>query len=105
MGSCTQVAVFYMAAAIGLFIDQLTLGPLHNLAQHRSAYLTIEIFLLVVSSTTARDWYSLSKSYSADHTLEDLGKWDIHEFDIPAHVRYRAGRLVEWRANRELSCS
>lgn len=46
--SCIQLAVFYMVAAIGLFIDQLTLGPLRNLVQYKSVYLVVDITLLVL---------------------------------------------------------
>jgi hypothetical protein len=55
MSSCIQVAVFYIVAAIGLFIDQLTLGPLGALAHNKPYYLAGDIILLVVSNTTEGD--------------------------------------------------
>lgn len=54
MCSCVQVAIFYMVAAIGLFFDQLTLGPLRDLAQDKPLYLTVDSILLVVSSAAER---------------------------------------------------
>jgi hypothetical protein len=62
-----------MVAAVGLFIDQLTLGPLRNLVQYKSVYLVVDITLLVVSNITQEDRCSLIKPSSADWSLADLG--------------------------------
>ena len=90
MGSCIQVAVFYMVAAIGLFIDQLTLGPLHNLAECRMLYIASEVVLLAVSSTSEGDRYHLIKIYSVGCTLDVFGQWKVFHFGIPAHFTCRA---------------
>jgi len=74
MCTCIQVEIFYLVAAIGLFFDQLTFGPLRDLAQDKPLYLALDIVLLVVSSTTETGWYSLIKPYPARCTLDDLGK-------------------------------
>jgi len=75
MGSCIQVAVFYMVAAIGLFIDQLMLGPLRNLAQYKALALAAHIISLVVSSTTEGYRCSLIKFY---FSWLDLGwSWSV----------------------------
>lgn len=50
MGTCIQMAVFYMVAAIGLFFDQLTLGPLRDLTEGKPLHLALDIILLAVSS-------------------------------------------------------
>jgi len=50
MCTCIQLTVFFMVAAIGLFIDQLLFGPLRNLALYRPLYLIADITLLVVST-------------------------------------------------------
>ena len=105
MSSCIQVAVFYMVAAIGLFIDQLTLGPLRNLADCRTLYISSEVILLAVSSTTEGYRYYLIKFYSVDCTLDVFGWWNVFLFEIPAHFTCRAGQQVERRAKREVSCS
>lgn len=52
MCTCIQVAVFYIISALGLLIDQLTLGPLRNMAQSKPFNLAVEISMLVVSSIT-----------------------------------------------------
>ena len=88
MCSCIQVAVFFMVAAIGLFIDQLTLGPLRDLAQDMPFYLAVGIALLVVSSITQGDRCSLIRCYSAGCTLDDLGQWEstTSEFPLTLHI-------------------
>lgn len=73
MSSCIQVAVFYMVAAIILFIDQLTLGPLRDLAECRSLYISSEVIFLVVSSTTEGYRYYLITICSVGCTLGVLG--------------------------------
>ncbi len=90
MGSFIQVAVFYMVASIGLFIDQLTLGPLHNLAECRVIYIVTEVILLAVSSTSEGGRYYLNKIYSVGCTLDVFGQWKVFHFGIPAHFTCRA---------------
>jgi len=48
MSSCIQVAMFYMVAAIILFMDQLMLGPLRGLADYKSLYMSSEAILLAL---------------------------------------------------------
>ena len=74
MCTCIQVALFHIVAALSLFNDQLTLGPLRDLAQHKPLYLAIDIALLVVSSITKGDRRFLINPYSASCPLGDLGK-------------------------------
>lgn len=105
MSTCIQVALHYMVTSIGLFIDQLTLGPLRDLAQYKSLYLASDIVMLVVSSTTEGDQYSLMKFISADCTLGVFGQWKVFLFGIPAYFTCRAGQPVERKANGELSYS
>jgi len=49
MGTCIQVTVFYLVTAIGLAVDQLTLGPLRDLEQYKPVYLTVDVILLVLA--------------------------------------------------------
>lgn len=75
MGACIQVAVHYMVTSIALFIDQLTLGPIRDLAHYKLLYLVTDIVMLVVSSATEGDRYFLIKFISADCTLGAFGQW------------------------------
>jgi hypothetical protein len=66
-----------MVTSIGLFIDQLTLGPLRDLGEYKELFLASDIVLLAVSRTTEGDWYSLIKFYSAGCPLDDFGQWRV----------------------------
>ena len=88
----------YIVTSIGLFIDQLTLGPLRNLVQCRAIYLASTIILLAVSTAIEGDRYSLIKFYLAGCSLGCFGEWKVFLLRIPAYITYRAGQLVERKA-------
>lgn len=44
-----QVAAFFLIAVAGLFVDELVIGMVRNVAEHRMIYEIIFIFIVAVS--------------------------------------------------------